>query len=127
MPSARPKRGGQPGVAETAADPAAVAATARFFRVLGDPTRLALLRLLLTGPRTVSELVAATGVGQSRVSNHLACLRWCRFVEAERRGRNVVYRVADPRVGELVALGEALSAPQREHLASCRRIGPDWV
>jgi DNA-binding transcriptional ArsR family regulator len=111
----------------TPAPAATVAATARFFRVLGEPTRLWLVRLMLERPRTVSELVAATGAGQSRVSNHLACLRWCHLVEAERRGRHVVYRVADPRVGALVALADELSAPQREHLATCRRIGPDWI
>jgi len=31
----------------------------------------------------VAELVAALGAPRSRVSNHLACLRWCRLVEAE--------------------------------------------
>lgn len=102
-------------------------ALARFFRVLGDPTRLAILELLLDGPRSVSELVEALGVSQSRVSNHLACLRWCRFVEAERRGRQVIYRVADPRVHTVVGNAAALAAEHEEHLATCGRIGPDWV
>lgn len=102
-------------------------ASARFFRVLGDPTRLRILELLLEGPRTVSELVEATGARQSRVSNHLACLRWCRFVEDERRGRQVTYRVADPRVGRLLGLGRELTAEHCEYLASCGRIGPDWI
>lgn len=102
-------------------------ATARFFRVLGDPTRLMILRLLLERPHTVSELVEALGVPQSRVSNHLACLRWCRFAVDERQGRQVVYHIADPRVRELVELAATLSGAHCSHLASCRRIGPDWV
>lgn len=70
-----------------ASDPVPAAAGARFFRVLGDPTRLRILELLLAGPRTVAELTAAAGVRRARVSNHLACLRWCGFATADRRGR----------------------------------------
>lgn len=102
-------------------------AAARFFRVLGDPTRLRILELLLARPHTVSELVAAMGVSQARVSNHLACLRWCRFVEAERQGRVVTYRVADARIGALLNAGRELSGEHCEHLVACKRIGPDWV
>ena len=102
-------------------------AAARLFRVLGDPTRLAILGLLLDGPRNVSELVEATGAPQSRVSNHLACLRWCRIVEDEREGRQVTYRLSDGRVRSLLALGRNVASEHTEHLASCRRIGPDWI
>lgn len=102
-------------------------ALARYFRVLGDPTRLRILEALLERERTVSELVEIVGAPQSRVSNHLACLRWCRFTEAERRGRQVVYRVSDPRVRDLIARSRALAAEHAQHLAACRRIGPDWI
>lgn len=102
-------------------------ARARYFRVLGDPTRLRILGLLHERERTVSELVALLGAPQSRVSNHLACLRWCRFAEAERRGREVVYRVADPRVRKMLALSGLLAEDHCKHLARCRRIGPDWI
>jgi DNA-binding transcriptional ArsR family regulator len=100
---------------------------ARYFRVLGDPTRLAILEALLERERTVSELVELIGAPQSRVSNHLACLRWCRFVDTERRGRTAVYRIADERVGEVVRLAASLAEPICDHLASCTRIGPDWI
>jgi ArsR family transcriptional regulator, cadmium/lead-responsive transcriptional repressor len=102
-------------------------AQARFFRVLGDRTRLAILSHLLTGPHTVSELISKTGLSQSRLSNHLACLRWCKIVEAERQGRNMIYSVTDPRLHALFAFTDDLVADKAEHLASCGRIGPDWV
>ena len=102
-------------------------ALSRFFRVLGDPTRLRISEALLEHERTVSELVDLIGAPQSRVSNHLACLRWCRFVESERRGRTVVYRIADERVAALVELAGSLAEPNCDHLASCRRIGPEWI
>jgi len=93
-------------------------ATARFFRVLGDPTRLRILSLLLDGERNVTSLVRAVGASQSRISNHLACLRWCHLVTAERRGRQVIYRIADPAIGALVASTAALiDDERRERLA----------
>ncbi len=107
-----------------AAEPEALA---RYFRVLGDPTRLRILEALLERERSVSELVYLVGAPQSRISNHLACLKWCRVAEAERRGRNVVYRIADPRVAGLLARARDLARDHCDHLASCRRIGPDWI
>jgi DNA-binding transcriptional ArsR family regulator len=102
-------------------------ALARYFRVLGDPTRVRIVEALLAGERTVSELVAITGAPQSRVSNHLACLKWCGVAEAERKGRQVVYRVADRRVARVLEVGRTLATENCEHLASCRRIGPEWT
>jgi DNA-binding transcriptional ArsR family regulator len=107
--------------------PALDTATARFFRVLGDATRLAILELLIEQPRTVSELVEALECPQSRVSNHLACLRWCEFVDAERQGRQMTYRLRDQRVRPLIEAARSMAAEHCEHLASCRRIGPDWI
>jgi ArsR family transcriptional regulator, cadmium/lead-responsive transcriptional repressor len=107
--------------------PELATATARFFRVLGHPTRLGILERLLEGPHTVSELVEAVDASQSRVSNHLACLRWCGFVETERRGRQVIYRLHDPRVRDVLDAARALAADHCDHLASCTRIGPDWI
>jgi DNA-binding transcriptional ArsR family regulator len=100
---------------------------ARYFRVLGHPTRLAIIEALVERDRTVSELVELLGVPQSRVSNHLACLRWCRFVDTERRGRTAMYRIADERVGDVVRLAASIAEPNCDHLASCTRIGPDWI
>jgi len=96
--------------------------TARFFRVLGDPTRLRLLSLLLdapTGERSVGDLVAALDAPQSRVSTHLGCLRWCGLVHARREGKQVYYRIADPRVRELLALGDTILRQHAAGIASC--------
>lgn len=104
-----------------------VQAQSRYFRILGDPTRLRILGALLERERTVSDLVGLTGAPQSRISNHLACLKWCRVVEAERRGRNVTYRVTDRRVRRVMGSVGELAEEHCAHLASCRRIGPDWI
>lgn len=102
-------------------------ALARYFRVLGDPTRIRILEALLEGERTVGELVAAVGAPQSRVSNHLACLKWCGLVRAERRGRQVIYRIADRSIGRLLRGSHGFVSRNADHLASCRRIGPEWI
>lgn len=102
-------------------------ALSRYFRVLGDPTRLRIVEALVVRDHTVSELVELLGAPQSRISNHLACLRWCRFVESERRGRSVVYKISDERVVSLLELARSLAEPNCDHLASCQRIGPEWI
>ena len=81
---------------------------AKYFRGFGDPTRLRILGLLREEERSVGELVKALRQPQPKVSNHLACLRWCGFVTAERRGKRVFYRLADPRVAQVMDITQAL-------------------
>jgi DNA-binding transcriptional ArsR family regulator len=103
-------------------------AAGRLFKVLADPTRLALLRRLAEGDASVGELVAALGdPPQSRVSNHLACLRWCKLVTSVKIGRSVVYRLADRSVLPLLDMACDIATPHAELLASCTRIGPEWI
>jgi ArsR family transcriptional regulator, cadmium/lead-responsive transcriptional repressor len=96
---------------------------AKYFRGLGDPTRVRILELLEAhGELSVGDLVERLGQSQPKVSNHLACLRWCGFVETRRAHPSVYYRIADDRVGELLSLGRGLLADNAEHVAACRRI-----
>jgi DNA-binding transcriptional ArsR family regulator len=95
---------------------------AKFFRALGDPTRLALLAFVAQAERSGTECVDHLGVAQSRVSAHLACLVTCGFVTARREGRFVYYSVRDPRVIELVALGVDLAADNAASVAACTRV-----
>jgi DNA-binding transcriptional ArsR family regulator len=104
----------------TGYDPSTV--TARFFSGLADPTRLRIVLLLVERPRPVSEIVATLGLTQPRVSNALACLKWCGYVEARREGRQVWYAVADPRIRELVGLARAIMGDHADALASCTRL-----
>ena len=103
------------------------AIAALFFRVLGDPTRLRLIRLLEHGERPVGELVAELGQPQARVSTHLACLRHCGFAVSERRGKKVVYRLVPTGLGDLFETTSEVIVPIADRLAAMERIGPDWV
>ncbi|MFQ5847946.1 MAG: ArsR/SmtB family transcription factor [Candidatus Methylomirabilales bacterium] len=95
---------------------------AKFFRGLGDPSRLKILELLLEGERTVTQLVEILGIPQGRVSSHLACLSWCGYVTASREGRNRYYRVADKRVRKVLELARDMVANNAEHIWACTRI-----
>ena len=95
---------------------------AKYFRAFGDPTRLRILDLLLEREHSVGELVEVLGTSQPQVSNHLACLRWCGFVETRREHRVVYYRLSDERISRIVSLADDLLEGNAEHVACCRRI-----
>lgn len=95
---------------------------AKYFRTLGNPTRLRILELLRERERPVSELVDHLRTSQPYVSNQLACLRWCGLVAARRDHRSIYYRLADERVERILALAESLLGDNAEHVAGCRVI-----
>src|SRR5438445_6729362 len=98
---------------------------AKYFRVLGDRTRLRIVELVSDGERSVGELAQLLGVPQPKVSNHLACLRWCGFVTTRREHRTIYYRLADERVAAVVELARELLHENAEHVAACQRVaGP---
>jgi len=61
---------------------------------LGDSTRLAVVRLLMRGSRTVGQMQRMLGVEQSLLSHHLRVMRSARLLVADREGRTVRYRLA---------------------------------
>lgn len=74
------------------------------FKALSDCARLQLLQALRHGPRTVSDLVHETGMGQANVSRHLTLLHTSGFVSRERDGLFVRYALADKDVLKLCDL-----------------------
>jgi DNA-binding transcriptional ArsR family regulator len=105
------------------AAPIATDLVAKYFRGLGDPSRLRILELLRDERElSVGTLVERLALPQPKVSNHLACLRWCGFIEARREGRTVYNRIADPRVEAMLDLAHSLLADNAEHVAACCRI-----
>ncbi|MBI4760203.1 MAG: ArsR/SmtB family transcription factor [Chloroflexota bacterium] len=103
------------------AKPRAIDIQAKLFRGFADPSRLSILETLRDGAATVSEIVEATGLSQSNVSNHLACLRDCGLVTAHQQGRFVYYELSDPRVGQLLTLADQLLADVAKGVYECTR------
>jgi len=100
-----------------------MALRAKFFRGFADPSRLTILEALRDGECTVSELVACTGLTQSNVSGHLACLRECGLVESRQEWRHVHYRLADPRIEALLTDADAVLATIAARIYACTTEG----
>lgn len=97
--------------------------TMKFFRGLTDITRLRIVELLLeVGEQNVSEIVERIGQPQSRVSSHLACLKWCGYVTSRREGKYIYYRVADERVASLLLLARGIIADHATEILTCTRM-----
>lgn len=94
---------------------------AKLYRGLADPSRLSIIEILRDGPLTVGEIVEATGLSQSNVSNHLACLRDCDLVSREQDGRFSIYRLIDPRIATLLELTDDVLADVAESIYACTR------
>lgn len=101
-----------------------LALTSKLFRALGDPSRLKILDALLEGDRNVGELVELVGSGQGRVSNHLACLKQCGFVNTRRDGKFVYYSIADDEVRRLLEISQSMIARNAERVWACTRVSP---
>ncbi|MDV2994474.1 MAG: Transcriptional repressor SmtB [Chroococcidiopsis sp. SAG 2025] len=80
---------------------AALAQVAEYFKVLSEISRLQVLNCLRSGAKNVTEIVAATGLGQANVSKHLKVLMQAGMVRREPRGISVFYEIADPIIFDL--------------------------
>lgn len=80
-------------------------------RSIADPTRLRLLLLLREEELSVAEIQEILGMGQSRISGHLAQLRQAQLVIDRRAGKNIYYKLAgtpkDPLFAQIMPLVEA--------------------
>jgi|SRR5947209_4681112 len=75
------------------------------FRLLGDATRLAILRCLMRrGEQNVSQVVAETRCNQANVSKHLKQLHQAGLLGRRKEGLQVFYRISDPLVERLCRL-----------------------
>ncbi|MFE5671375.1 ArsR/SmtB family transcription factor [Agromyces sp. NPDC056523] len=98
---------------------------ANLFKGLAHPVRVRVLEVLAVSPddeTPVADLLDATGLEASHLSQHLAVLRNYGLVTAERRGNQVAYRLAYPQVADLlrvarVLLGEILEDTERQLVA----------
>ncbi len=75
---------------------------ARVGKALASPHRIELLELLAQGPRTVEALSRMADMSLANTSAHLQVLRGAGLLDATREGLFVTYRLADPRVADLL-------------------------
>jgi DNA-binding transcriptional ArsR family regulator len=79
----------------------ALAQVAEYFKVLSEVSRLQVLNCLRSGPKSVTEIVEATGLGQANVSKHLKVLTQVGMVSRHPYGVSVFYQISDPVIFEL--------------------------
>ena len=65
-------------------------------KALGEPNRLRILCELGLECRPVTDIINASGLGQTNVSFHLRVLREAGFVRTERHGSFIYYCLVDP-------------------------------
>mgnify|MGYP001268995044 CR=1 FL=1 len=65
---------------------------------VADPKRIQIMYALHEQPRNVTALSEALASPQPTISRHLTILRERSLVVAERSGTSVTYRLADPRI-----------------------------
>lgn len=107
------------------ADDVRVRVVAKAAAALADPVRLRILQLLREhGELTVGALTARVSVSQPRVSVHLRCLSDCGFAVVRREGRRAFYRLAGPRIAELLDQLTGHAAGSVEGLLGCLACTP---
>jgi len=80
------------------------------FKVLGEPMRLRILQAVCKEPRTVNDIVIATGSTQANVSKHLALLATAGILTRKRAGQRVYYGMKDRLAVKLCELVRAQMA-----------------
>ena len=89
-------------------------------RLLADPTRAAIVRLLAVEQLCTCHLVDELDAGQTNISNHLRALRHAGVVTAEPAGRFTYYRLA-PHVLQALAAQLQLTADSAVAAEQVRR------
>jgi DNA-binding transcriptional ArsR family regulator len=88
-------------------DLAALGQAAECLRVLAHPHRLRMIQMLLAGEFTVGELAQACELPQAMASEHLRLMQRCGFLNSDKQGRKVFYRVTEPHLKNIMHCIEA--------------------
>jgi ubiquinone/menaquinone biosynthesis C-methylase UbiE/DNA-binding MarR family transcriptional regulator len=107
-----------------------MASMLKHLRLLSDPSRLRILLLAEREELSVAELQDILGMGQSRISTHLAQLKHAGLVEDRRTGKSSFYRLKPQRAGEQTAFRQLLTVlrqaaaeiPEAAHDAAALRL-----
>jgi len=75
-----------------------------FFKVLANPTRLAILETLRGKPKSVTEIATDLKQEQSMISHNLSALERCRFISSERREKQRLYSLNSETIEPLFKL-----------------------
>ncbi len=99
---------------------------AQLIKSLANPQRLRLLSWLREGEKTASDLVALSGLSKASISQHINRLKQEGLVICDKRDTFCHYRIADPRVIEVLELlCSLLNAQQDDDSRPAHPDSPD--
>jgi DNA-binding transcriptional ArsR family regulator len=75
---------------------------AEVFKVMSDPSRLAVLHSLWGGQLFVGDICRKTMMSQPNVSHHLAVLKELQLIKSKKKGRKTYYQIADKHVYTII-------------------------
>jgi DNA-binding transcriptional ArsR family regulator len=84
-------------------------------RAMGNAIRLELVHILRDEPRNVTDLARLTGHPQGTVSRHLATLKQAGVISSERRGQEIYYQIANPKISSVCDLMRQVLVEQAAH------------
>lgn len=73
-----------------------------FYKMLGDPTRLQILQILINSATSVNNIADKIGMSQSSISHQLQLLKAHNIVIAQRIGQIVEYRIANDYIANFI-------------------------
>lgn len=94
---------------------------ARYFSVLGEPTRLRILHALCQEEKCVNDIIKVTGLAQANASRHLGLMYQASMLTRRREGTQIFYRVADPIYIELCRTVSTQVLGRAEHASIPRQ------
>ncbi|MGV2334441.1 MAG UNVERIFIED_CONTAM: metalloregulator ArsR/SmtB family transcription factor [Planctomycetaceae bacterium] len=80
----------------------ALGQAAECLRVLAHPHRLRMIQMLLSGNYTVGELAESCELPTAMASEHLRLMQRCGFLDSDKDGRKVFYRVVEPHLKNIM-------------------------
>lgn len=91
----------------------------KLFKGFADYNRLCIFESLLEGEKTVSDIIDETGFNQSKISNHLKCLRDSDLVDAKQEGKFIYYSIKDEKIKTILSISKELLKDMSEEKYNC--------
>ena len=99
---------------------------AEFFKLFSNKNRLEIILALAAENLTVSQIVAATGLSQSLVSQQLKMLKAARIVTSRRLGKTSLYSLFDRHILQILEdVQEHLNEHLNEHLTVSQEVSDE--
>lgn len=83
---------------------------AQLCQSLGHTVRLRIIHALKAGPKSVSEIATAVEASQPTISRHLSVLRSTGLLTSQRKGIEVIYEIANPKIVEVCEMMRSILA-----------------